>query len=685
VAHPGHQQTDQPIANPEEKSGFDKALNSGVSRQIIRSDFIKGEEVFSVCSRIVVGNTGTPWVFQANIPVSTILKPVTQVRNTIFLVAFLLMLIASMGLYLLLRSIVLTPLHRVEQYAGAVSSGDESKLPQYLGRFHGEFRRVMSSIEKMVALLKSRYDELKDKTKQLQESEQRMRLVFHQSPLAVIEWDAHSRVSRWNPAAEKIFGYSAQEAIGKYGSFILSRIENKDGVLSRRQFLAWQDLNGNGVYNLTNDGNTLICDWYSVPLIESGGEVVGAVSLGLDVTQHKLLEDQLRQAQKMEAIGTLAGGIAHDFNNILGAIYGYTELSLESDPPLRTEISDNLNQILKAAQRAKSLVRQILTFSRQSESIKQPIEINLLTDETIKLLRASIPTTIKMNYQKSARPVSVLADPTQIHQVLMNLCTNAAYAMKETGGVLTIVLTEEYVNSQEILVIDKDLPQGMYARLTVKDTGKGISPEHLSRIFEPFFTTKTTGEGTGLGLAVALGIIKSHGGAIRVSSSSGEGATFDVYLPALKDVQESPESTDRHAHPQGTGERILLVDDDVDFGQVHKKILEKLGYSVIFKNDSTSALELFQSQPEAIDLVLSDQTMPGLTGIRMVTEMIKIRPDLPILLCSGYSDAVTAEEIKVCGIREYLYKPFKTERLAATIHLALQNKASNKPDTPSVR
>ncbi len=677
VAHPISTMTDQFISDASERRGFLEAQHSEVFHQVIQSSYLGGVEVFSATTPIVIGRTGTPWIFQVNIPVATVLEPVRGVRNAIFLLSFVLILIASGGLYFLLRIIILKPLRQVEQYAVAVSSSGTGESPALSGQFQGELQSVKISIEKMVGLLKSRYEELRQRTNQLQESEQKIQLLVQQTPLAIIEWDADFRVVRWNAAAEKIFGYTAAEAAGRHGSFILSDLEK--GLQEGAWAQIWREHKASRSTRkcLTKAGCTIICDWHNAPLFNAAGKMVGAVSIGLDVTQQKGLEEQVRQSQKMEAVGTLAGGIAHDFNNILGAIWGYTELCLSGYEPLNPEIKENLEQILKAAQRARDLVKQILTFSRHGEAVKKPIELGLMVKETIKMLRASIPSTIEIKAFLGPYPQMVMADPTQVHQVLMNLCTNAAHAMKNGGGKLTVSLSEEFLTPNQTVLMDKELRPGFYARLTVEDTGPGIRPEHMSRLFEPFFTTKPPGEGTGLGLSVALGIANNHEGTICASSVCGEGAKFDFFLPLLKEQAEHATAPSRHAIPHGRGERILLVDDDLDFGRANQKIIQKLDYTVILKNDSSAALQFFREDPNSIDLVFTDQTMPGMTGINLAAEMLKIKPDLPVILCSGYSDHIPIEEAGRRGIANFLMKPLSIAMLASALENALHNRPGN--------
>ncbi|QTA90383.1 response regulator [Desulfonema magnum] len=379
---------------------------------------------------------------------------------------------------------------------------------------------------------------------------------------------------------------------------------------------------------------------------------------------------QLRQAQKMEAIGTLAGGIAHDFNNTLGAIIGYAQLTiykLPGDSPFR----HYLDQILNASYRAKDLVYQILMFSRRTEQEKKPVRISSVIKEDLKMLRAVIPSTIDIREHIESDTGTVEADPTQIHQVLMNLCTNAAHAMEEKGGVLEICLANTQLNDHET-VQHPDLTPGKYLKLSVKDTGYGILPDMTERVFDPYFTTKEQGEGTGLGLAVVHGIVKSHEGAVTVTSNPGKGTVFDVYFPRAEEAEEisKPRSDDRLSRGN---ESILFVDDDNVLAYMGKKALEHLGYQVESRTNSVDSLNFFRKNPHRFDIVITDLTMPNMTGEKLAGEIMKIRPDIPVILCTGYSEHITKEKAETIGIRKLLIKPLELNDLARTIRDVLED------------
>ena len=383
--------------------------------------------------------------------------------------------------------------------------------------------------------------------------------------------------------------------------------------------------------------------------------------------EKKRLETQLQQAHKMEALGTLAGAIAHEFNNILWIIIGNTELALYQIHD-RHSAQNTLEGVLKACLRAEDVVKQILTFSRQSEVKKRPLQISLVVEEGLELLEASLPTTIEICQEIECSSCTVIADPTQIHQVLVDLCVNATHAMREKGGVLEVSLADVELDADAVAQYPNLLP-GSYLRLRVSDTGCGIDPQIIDRIFEPYFTTKGLAEGTGMGLAVVHEIVKSHGGMITVQSELGKGTTFHVFFPRI----ESEVTSEAEASgPLPTGnERILFLDDEEATVDMVIQTLERLGYEVTATTSSIEALEVFQAQPNKFDLVITDQTMPNMTGEQLSKELMRIRPDIPIILCTGYSELITEEKAKSMGIREFVMKPLVARELAETVRKVL--------------
>lgn len=388
--------------------------------------------------------------------------------------------------------------------------------------------------------------------------------------------------------------------------------------------------------------------------------------------KRKQLEAQLRQAHKMESIGTLAGGIAHEFNNIIGIIIGNTEIALYENMQ-GYSAQHNLEEVLNACLRAEEVVKQILTFSRQSEQEKGPLQVSLVLQEALHLLHATLPTTIEIRKKIDSQFGTILADPTQIQQVLMNLCTNAAHAMCEDSGVLEVRLVDLYIDA-DVATQYPDLNPGPYVRLTVSDTGHGMEPEIIERIFDPYFTTKKPDEGTGMGLAVVHGIVKSHGGTITVESKVGEGTTFHIFFPRIE--RELTFKTEVPEHFLMGNERVLFVDDEQAIVDMGKQMLEALGYKVVAKTSSTEALEAFRAHPDKFDIVITDQTMPHITGEMLAKKLMRIRHDIPIILCTGYSKVITEEKAKAMGIREFVMKPIVTRDIAETIRNVLDEKLS---------
>ncbi|MFC1742914.1 response regulator [Candidatus Riflebacteria bacterium] len=384
------------------------------------------------------------------------------------------------------------------------------------------------------------------------------------------------------------------------------------------------------------------------------------------------LEGQLYQAQRMEGMGTLAGGIAHDFNNILVAILGYAEMVYEQLED-GSELQAFQGEVITAVDRAKELIKQILAFSRQVESEHQPIQIQLIVKEALKLLRSSIPSTIEIQQDIEPGCGPVLADPTQIHQVILNLCTNAYQAMREKGGILGITLTTVNFTAGDAIVTALKLAPGSYIRLEVSDTGPGMDRAIRERIFEPYFTTREKDKGTGLGLAVVLGIVKSHAGEITVYSQLGKGTTFNVYFPKLEMEIPAAEAMIPEQIPGGN-ERILVVDDQEEISNILKQILESLGYQVTDFSRSNKALEAFLKDPENFDLIITDMTMPDVTGAELAQRILKERPGLPIILCTGFSELIDREKAIAIGISEFVMKPVIKRDLAKMIRKLLDEK-----------
>jgi len=390
-------------------------------------------------------------------------------------------------------------------------------------------------------------------------------------------------------------------------------------------------------------------------------------SLTCETEERRSLEERLRQSQKMEAIGTLAGGIAHDFNNILAGIIGFTEM-VEEDLPEDSHLREYVRRILRASLRGRDLIKQILTFSRKGDHVRVPIPLSPVINETCNLLRASLPATVQIVVDARSVADQIKASAIELEQIIMNLATNAARAMMEKGGTLRISLNEVYLTAP-LPLGDPGMKPGRYLELVVTDTGDGMTPDVMKRVFEPFFTTRKTGEGTGMGLAVVYGIVKSLGGTITVESEPHVGSTFRVLLPEAGPGPESEVSVSRGV-PGGT-ERVLFVDDEDLLVELGHDLLESLGYRVTAVTDSAQALRIFSSDPASFDLVITDQIMPGITGLNLAKHFLGIRQDIPIILCTGHSATVSQQIAKDAGIRAFVMKPLSKEDLAGVIRAVL--------------
>ena len=502
----------------------------------------------------------------------------------------------------------------------------------------------------------------------LKKEKEKFGVLTEMSPLGVALIGADGRYKYVNPKFKELFGYPMEEIeFGRQwfrkafpdpqyrrqviGSWVRSLADSGNGEVRPRTYKV-----------RCYDGTDKIIQFR--PVTMAGGDQFVIYE---DVTERKQLEAHLQQAQKMEAIGTLAGGIAHDFNNILAAILGYGEL-LAFEMQKDTPAWQNLQAVLKSTHRAKDLVGQILAFSRQNELNLMPVQISSIIKETLKMLRASIPATIEIHRKIAITDAIVNANPTQIHQVLMNLCTNAAHAMRDKGGVLEVALNRIQADQAKRMP-HPNLKTGDYLNLSVRDTGNGIAADKFERIFDPYFTTKEAGEGTGLGLAIARGIIKAHGGVITVDSAPDKGAVFEIYLPEIH-PEASGQSKTSQVYRTGQ-ETVLFVDDEQALVTMSEQMLQLLGYRAVTRTSSVEAFELFQHDPYRFDLVITDMTMPNMTGERLARKILEIRSDIPVILCTGYSELITEQRAKKLGISAFVMKPLVMRDLANTIREVL--------------
>lgn len=528
---------------------------------------------------------------------------------------------------------------------------------------------------------KPTYEELEQKVlelakvdfmhKQAEESLRLTQFVFDKAAIGIFHISSDGRILNVNEQVTKSLGYTKDE-LSKMTIPDIDPTLNQQNLESLWQTLCRNKFNSIETVHKHKDGKIFPVEVIT-NLFEYNGEKF-SVSFVHDITERKLadkkrkeLETKLQQNQKMQAIGTLAGGIAHDFNNILFPILGYSEILL-ADVPGDSPFRANLNSIHASALRAKDLVQQILAFSRQEKNDPKLMKLQPVIKEVLKLIRSTIPKMIEIKQDIPADCGAVKADPTQIHQIVMNLTTNAYHAMEETGGVMKVSLRE--VEIGEFGKITPGMKQGTYACLTVMDTGIGMNNDLIKNVFDPFFTTKKRGKGTGMGLSVVHGIVASMDGSIQVHSEPGKGTEFHIYLPVAKDIYQALENQVQTSIIGGT-ERILIVDDEDEIISMEKQMLNRLGYQVTARTSSVEALECFRASPDKFDLVISDIAMPSMPGDKLSTEMIKIKPNIPVLLCTGFGEDIPLIKSASIGIKGFLMKPIVMRDLAQKIREAL--------------
>lgn len=517
----------------------------------------------------------------------------------------------------------------------------------------------------------------------LTRTEECYKYLVKNSPDIIYMLDGQGNFKFISNSAERLLGFQIEQLIGEHYTTLIhdndlekakwSFNERRTGDRAASQMeLRLKICDASGQFKDCKVGHLTIelksNGIYDEPIRKEDKKFIGTHGVIRDISDRKQLESQLKQAYKMEAIGTLTGGIAHEFNNILGIILGNTELALD-DVPEWNPAHFNLEEIKTAGLRAKNVVRQLLSFIRKTDIKRQPISIIPVVKDALKFLRSTITANIDIRQTIQDTADTVFADPTQINQIMINLCTNAFHAMEETGGMLNIGIQNVLLDEDSAVLIDPELTQGNYVKVTVSDTGPGIAPEIIERIFDPYFTTKEVGKGSGLGLSVVHGIVKIHRGAITVDSELGQGTTFSVFFPVTEE-EVVTESKTIEALPTGN-EKILFVDDEESIVFIMRQMLERLGYQVEVKMNPVEALELFRSGPDQFDLVITDMAMPQMDGDKLVKEILNIRPEMPIILCTGFSEKVAEENAKELGIKAFAMKPLAIRNLAVVVRKVL--------------
>jgi PAS domain S-box-containing protein len=531
-----------------------------------------------------------------------------------------------------------------------------------------------SRVEQRTEALKEKNRELLREIRERRKVErERRRLVtaIEQAAEAIVVTDGELRVNYVNAAFERMTGVQRDEAAGRLPAFFRGAQDDLEGAVRG-------ELSENGFWSgrfsmETGSGGMLEAEatFSGVSGFEDGVNYVGVIR---DVTREGTLERELRESQKMRALGTLAGGIAHDFNNVLAAILGYADLALHEHKG-GGPVKEYLQEVLNGAGRAKELVAQILTFSRRRENEMQSVNLAALTREALRLMRASLPSTVEIRAEIDEEAGEATADPSQIHQVIMNLCSNAAHAMKAKGGILSVKLSRLHFPDCGKPPRSAESSSNTWLRLDVSDTGHGMEAEVRERIFEPYFSTKPPSEGTGLGLAVVHGIVENHGGAIEVYSRPGQGTTFRILLPAVASPELDAEAPARAEQLPATrgNERILVVDDEQALLKFQQEALKRLGYNVEVCPDPVKALEVFRSADGRFDLVITDMTMPHMTGVDLAEAIARERPEIPVILCTGYSEAIGPEARRKNTICAFLDKPVRVTELSTAVRNALDN------------
>ena len=629
------------------------------------------------------------WIVASSSYVEEMYLPLKTFRNVLASILIAVVL-SSIGITYLISTSVTKPLaslmKKLEHGAGGDLSVrmDEGGSDE-LGRLARHFNSFMEQLEHDQEQIQAEIRKNIDVRTALVENDLKLRSLFNQSFQFTGILSPSGILEEINQSILEFSGCRSEDVIYKpfwqapwwrHDPMVQEELKEAIQAALEKDFVRYETT------SISKDDRVRDIDISIKSIRNSSGEVAFIMTESRDITESKLaalerktLAVQMEKSQKMEAIGTLAGGIAHDFNNILSGILGYAQLAeLNLDSPAKAR--GHLAQIIKGAQRAAELTQQILTFSRRTEFEKQPLSLHLILKEALKLLRSSIPTTIDITDDITSK-AKVLADPTQMHQVIMNLCTNAYHAMGEKGGVLTVRLTEKHIFGGRD-VFDQTIKQGSYLELEVTDTGHGMTDEILLKAFDPYFTTKDIGKGTGFGLALVHAIVEEHGGHIKVQSRVGKGSGFFIYLPVISDQDAGRSGNIKNEQQyKGGSERIMVVDDEEDIREILQEFLTTAGYKVSVFENGARAFDAFQKEPDQFDLVVTDMTMPRMTGGELAKNIFSIRKNLPIILCTGYSETISEAHALDMGIRRYLQKPLSNKNLAVSIREILDGPKSD--------
>lgn len=608
---------------------------------------------------------GIDWLIVVVIPEVDFMEQINK-NNYFTLILILLALTISIVGSILTANSVVRPLNRINLAAADLAQGNWDR--ELIASSIYEVNDLATSFNRMGKQVEQRTKKLSSVNKKMIEERELLNAIIDNIPVLITRYDPRANMLYLNKAFERIIGWKTEEVVNiDMMEEVYPDPEYRQQAFDymQKNSIEWKEFKVRA-----KSGDIVDSEWSNIKL-EDGTQI----GIGIDITERKKLESNLKQAQKMESIGTLAGGIAHDFNNILYPIIGFSEMLKEDLPPDSPE-HESAQEIFNAGRRGGELVKQILAFSRQTEHKLSPVHFQKILTEVCKLTRSTIPSDIEIHHDIQKDCGLVMAESSQLHQIAMNLITNAYHAVEKTSGEISIKLKEIMLDNDDLK--DSPLKPGQYVMLSVSDNGVGIPREIKNNIFEPYFTTKGKGKGTGLGLAVVYGILTEHKGDIKVYSEVGKGTTFNVYLPLMKKDAEKGVADQVSQIEIGT-ENLLLVDDEVSVAKLEKLMLERLGYKVTVQTNSVDALTVFEANPESFDLVITDMTMPAMTGDQLAREILLIKPDIPIIICTGFSERVNKEQAQVIGVKGFLMKPVIKFDMAQMVRKILDEaKNSNK-------